>query len=54
MTHVIQLVTGDTKMQARVVDCSTLKKECPDDPGTACLMVHPDDHVDRYSNSAGK
>jgi len=54
MTPVIQPVTGDTKMQARVVDCSTLKRECPDDPGTACLMDYSDGHVDRYSNSAGK
>jgi len=52
MTHAIQLVTGDTKTQARVVDWSTLKRECPDNPGTACLMVYPDGHVTRYSNSA--
>ena len=53
MTHTIQPVTGDTKMQGRV-DWSTLKRECPDDPGTACLMDYSDGHVDRYSNSAGK
>ena len=54
MTHAIQLVTGDTKMQARVVDCSALNMECPDNPGAACLMVYPDGHVTRYSNSAGR
>jgi hypothetical protein len=54
MTDAIQLVTGDSKSQARVVDRSTLKRECPDDPVTARLMAYPDGHVTRYSNAAGR
>jgi hypothetical protein len=49
MTHALQLATNNTQIRVRVVDTTTLQRECTViDLNTNCLLIYPDGKVIEY------